>query len=83
MSENHRAQETYVGSDSNKSSLSAKYQSKLSARESLRSLYAQKKKKKNHEPPMYAKASSLSRVNLGPSPPPPELSGRKRDVSGL
>lgn len=72
-----------MGSDSNKSSLSAKYQSKLSARESLRSLYAQKKKKKSRAADV-CKGLELVPCQSRPLPfPPPELSGRKRDVSGL
>lgn len=63
---NHRAQETYVGSDSNKSSLSAKYQSKI---ECARERCAHCLRGNFHEP-MYANASSLSPVNLS-SPPPP------------
>lgn len=71
---NHKAQETYVGSDSNKSSVSVKYQSKLSMRASVHSLYvscaAICKARLN--------ALSLSPVNL-----PQSLTEEKRDVSGL
>lgn len=76
MSENHRAQETYVGSDSNKSSLSAKYQSKLSVRESLRSLYGVQREKKKSRVDVCKRLELVPCQSL-PLPPPLELNGGK------
>lgn len=69
---NHRAQETYVSSDSNKSSVSVKYQSKLSMHASVHSLYA----------PSIMSCYMLSkteRLELVPCQSPPKLNrGKER-----